>query len=282
MCLDLRGALILSALAMSTATALRVLITGTSRGIGLGLTKALLAHPSVASVVATCRNPEGSTALQDLKCDKLTLIQLDVTDAASQQQLSQQLSVLGMDSIDVLIANHGISNPAHPVEPILSASAADMLSCFNTNCVGTLMTLQQQTPRLAKSQAKLCVMLSSRLASIEQCNGLGGYTSYRASKAAVNMLAATYVNDPDVRGAGVKCLLLHPGWVQTDMGGSGGRTAPVSVDQSVAGLVVQIFRGCEVQRSASPASAYAEGSFERILAQDRLVFAGFDGELLPF
>ena len=60
---------------------------------------------------------------------------------------------------------------------------------------------------------------------------------YRASKAALNMLTATCVQDPQLRAAGCKAICMHPGWVQTDMGSSGGRTAPVTVDQSVAGML---------------------------------------------
>lgn len=260
---------------------LRILITGANRGIGLGLTKALLAHPHVGSCVATCRNLSSSPALRALSCDKLTLLELDVADESSQQRLSRDLDDLGFDAIDVCVCNHGVSNKNHPHDPFLTSKVADLLECFKVNAVGTMLTLQLHSPRLFSSRAKLAVILSSRLASIEQASG-GGYTSYRASKAAVNMLAATYVADGAVKAAGVRCLLVHPGWVQTDMGNAGGRSAPVTVEQSAAGILSQIMRGVSVQLRAPMEPAYDPGSFEQLLMSNHLVFTAFDGELLPY
>lgn len=262
---------------------MRVLITGTSKGIGLGLTRHLLAQPSITQVIATSRSE--SIELQNLKksseyAHKLVLLGLDVACSISQAQLSASLDSMGISSIDILINNHGISNPDHPNDSILTTTATDMANCFQTNCIGTLLTLQSQTPRLIASRAKLCVIVSSRLASIEQAFDLGGYTSYRCSKTAVNMLAAVYVKEPVVRDGGVRAMLVHPGWVQTDMGGAKGRKAPLSVDQSCTGLVERIFQGVEVQ--LNPQSHYSEGSLEAVLSNHRCVFVGYDGELLPF
>lgn len=97
------------------------------------------------------------------------------------------------------------------------------------------------------------------------------------------MLAATYVSDPVIKAAGVRALLLHPGWVQTSMGNAGGRSAPVTVEESVAGLITQIMRGVDVQLAPpSAAQGYAIGSFEQLLETSRLVFSSYDGEILPF
>jgi NAD(P)-dependent dehydrogenase (short-subunit alcohol dehydrogenase family) len=83
----------------------------------------------------------------------------------------QNLEKEGIVSIDVLIANAGISNPNHPDDPILTCSETTMMDVFKTNCIGTMLTLQTFTPFLEKSSTKLCVLLSSRLASITQTEG---------------------------------------------------------------------------------------------------------------
>jgi NAD(P)-dependent dehydrogenase (short-subunit alcohol dehydrogenase family) len=167
-----------------------------------------------------------------------------------------------------------------------------MVNVFRANCVGTLMTLQAFNDMLCNSKLRICVLLSSRLASIAQTEGLGGYTSYRASKAAVNMVAMTYAEDSAVKAAGVRTLCMHPGWVQTDMGGRGGRKAPVTVEDSTKGIVRMIGRAEAFQlgnlepanKGASDTAAESQSchEFEMALTNHRCVFTAFDGEMLPW
>lgn len=275
-------------LSLRPADLMRVLITGSSRGIGLGLCRHFLERSDVSEVIATARRPETSVELSLLagsSSGRLKVVPLDVCDESSQTALVSKLKEEGITSIDILICNHGISNPDHPDDPVLQTSEADMMSVFQTNVVGTLLTLQSLSQLLCSSRARLCVVMSSRLASIEECSRLGGYTSYRASKAALNMLVSTYIGDPAVKAAGVRALLLHPGWVQTDMGGAKGRKAHLTVDQSVDGLLSQVFRAVAVQLSpapSSPSEAGGVGSFESTLRKEGIAFVSYDGEMLPF
>jgi NAD(P)-dependent dehydrogenase (short-subunit alcohol dehydrogenase family) len=191
-----------------------VLITGASRGIGLGMVKQFLSDESYF-VIACARNP--SASLETLKenfAGRLAVEKLDVSCKSDFAQLADKY-----DSLDVVIANAGISNKNHPVDPLLTCSVEDMMATFETNCVGTLLTMQSFTNALIKSKSKVKVFtcISSRLASIGQ-NTFGGYTSYRASKAALNQLVKTYDNDKSVRANGIVSVCIHPGWVQTDMG----------------------------------------------------------------
>ena len=270
----------------------RFLVTGCSRGIGLGLCSELLSASPSNVVVATCRSPSTSDGLQSLVQrygpERLVVLPLDTTSLAGHREVVAALSARGMHDIDVFIANAGVSNPAHPVDPVLSCSEEDMMTVFRTNCVGTLFGLQTFTPLLLNKPAgaKVVVLLSSRLASIEQAAGLGGYTSYRASKAAMNMLAMTYSEDPAVRDAQVLTLCVHPGWVQTDMGGSGGRKAPVSVEASARGIAQQAARAIAYRRKlatgAPPAASVSDDPLEQAFAKNRCVFTAFDGEMLPW
>ena len=191
-----------------------VLITGASRGIGLGMVKQFLSDESYF-VIACARSP--SASLESLKenfAGRLAVEKLDVASKSDFAHIADKY-----DSLDVVIANAGISNKNHPVDPLLTCSVEDMMATFETNCVGTLLTMQSFTNALIKSKSKVKIFtcISSRLASIGQ-NTFGGYTSYRASKAALNQLVKTYDNDKSVRANGIVSVCIHPGWVQTDMG----------------------------------------------------------------
>jgi NAD(P)-dependent dehydrogenase (short-subunit alcohol dehydrogenase family) len=263
------------------------LITGTSKGIGFGLAEKLLTSSPDSYVVATCRVPDGSSELKALQNtygkDRLLVLQLDTTSLDQHKKVVTEMASNGINSIDVFIANAGISTPNHPVDPILSCPEEDMMAVFRTNCVGTMFGLQCFTPLLLAGKSKVVVLLSSRLASIEQTAGLGGYTSYRASKAALNMLAMTYSEDATIKESGVVTICMHPGWVQTSMGGSGGRKAPVSVADCVAGISDQISKSIAIRKKLSgPTSAATDDPLENALRKNRCVFTAYDGEMLPW
>ena len=158
--------------AAAAASKTRYLITGCSRGIGLGLVEHLLSA-SDNMVVATCRAPEESTGLRRLQQsyakDRLLVLPLDTTSLEGHQTLVQCLSAEhGIDSVDVFIANAGISSPNHPVDPVQTCPSEVMMNVFRTNCVGTMFGLQSFSPLLLRSNSRIVVLLSSRLASIEQ------------------------------------------------------------------------------------------------------------------
>lgn len=291
----LRLGKLLSLLSISSLPTVRmassrtILITGCSRGIGAGLVRSALAEPSTF-VIATCRSPTSAKELQEIakefKEDRLLILPLDTTSADSYKTTVDCLQEKGIASIDVLIANAGITNPEHPSNPILTCSEKTMMDVFRTNCVGTMLTLQNFTPHLQRGSTKLCVLLSSRLASIEQAEGVGGYSAYRASKAAMNMLAMTYSEDNTIKESNIRTLCMHPGWVQTDMGERGGRKASVTVVDCTNGIFSMINRATNVQldlqKGLSDLSGKDEGEFEKQLRRHRCVFTAYDGEMLPW
>ena len=280
-----------------TAMLRTVLITGASRGIGLGLVKQFLADDSYF-VVACARSPSASLdALKQTFSARLALEQLDVTSKTDFDDIAKKY-----ECIDIVIANAGISNKQHPVDLILNCSVEDMMATFETNCVGTLLTMQAFTTALINSKSKVKVFscISSRLASIEQ-NTYGGYTSYRASKAALNQLVKTYDSDASVRGNGIVSILVHPGWVQTDMGGgystysinclhthsficllvilgSNGRKADIEVDESVQGIYRVIHDVIEVKSGVNK-SELAQFQY---IKDSSCLFLGFNHERLPW
>ncbi|CAE8612785.1 unnamed protein product [Polarella glacialis] len=214
-----------------------VLVTGANRGLGLGLAKAFTALG--ARVVACCRAPAKAEELLGLS-PKPILIELDVASDTSVAALPEKLRDSGVCSLDYVINNAGIASPNHPYDPILQADPEVMKSVFNVNVIGTIMVTKACLPLLEMAESKCVVNLSSQLASIEHCYGglqghFGGICSYRISRAASNMAMRCFGGE--LREQGYVFIAMSPGHVDTDMGSSGGRKAPLTVEQSVAGML---------------------------------------------
>ena len=189
---------------------LNIAITGTNRGIGLGLVKKYLSEGS--NVIAFHRNPI-SKELLDLNNEynkKCILIELDVSSKSSHQNAMKLLLENNNNIIlDILICNAGIASKNHPIDPPSTCEEDDMINLYQTNVIGTMFSLQTFSPLLSNNG--LIMVMSSRLASIQQCVGLGGYLSYRCSKVGLNMLAQTFAEDSSIKEKGIKVLACHPG-----------------------------------------------------------------------
>lgn len=205
---------------------LHCLVTGANRGIGLAFVRHLLARGD--RVVATCRHPGKATALNTLAGEypgRLHVLPLDVADAKSRAELVRELPLV-CERIDLLINNAGV---LHSGERFGTLSAAHLEDSFRTNASGPLLLTEALTPTL--SDGGRVANVSSQLGSIANTTRFGT-PSYNISKAAQNM--ATMLLAHALRDRGIKVVALHPGWVQTDMGGDG---AQITVDESVAGLL---------------------------------------------
>ena len=205
-----------------------ILVTGANRGIGLEFTRQLLERGD--RVIAACRKPGQAHALDTLAGEhpgRLQLVPLDVADAASHKALIGELPLLlGEGRLDLAIQNAGV---LHSGERFGQVKEAVLLDSFRTNASGPLLLAQSLAPWLADG-AKLA-HLSSILGSIADTDAFST-PGYRISKAAQNMvtrlLAAAF------KDRGITVLALHPGWVQTDMGGDG---ASVPAAESARGLL---------------------------------------------
>ncbi|WP_157263407.1 SDR family oxidoreductase [Azohydromonas aeria] len=195
---------------------MKVLVIGASRGIGLEFVRQYRA--AGAQVWATARGE----ALQAVQALGATAFELDVADAASASSLSWRLDGLEMD---VAIYCPGLIGPASAgLEP---PSQADFDAVMHVNVLGAMRLLPVMAEVLAPG-ARLAV-LSSQMGSIGARNSSGRWL-YRASKAALNSV----LKDAALALQGrALCVALHPGWVQTDMGGPG---AALTVEDSVAAL----------------------------------------------
>jgi NAD(P)-dependent dehydrogenase (short-subunit alcohol dehydrogenase family) len=194
------------------------LIVGASRGIGLELARALAARGD--TVIATVRNP--SPALDALGVRVETL---DVTDDASVAAFARRLASA---PLDVAILNAGV----------LRGDTLDQLDFdairrqFEVNALGPLRVAAAIRPSL-RPGSKVAI-ITSRMGSIAD-NTSGGAYGYRMSKAAVNAAGRSLAHD--LGRAGAHVLLLHPGYVRTDMTGGRGNVDP---DQAAAMLIARI------------------------------------------
>ena len=102
--------------------------------------------------------------------------------------------------------------------------------CLEINSIAPIHLSELLTENLRRGSGKKQVFITSKMGSITDNSG-GGSLAYRASKAALN--AAVKSLAVDLAGDGITSLLLHPGWVQTDMGGS---SAPTTAEESVSGM----------------------------------------------
>lgn len=205
-----------------------VVVTGANRGIGLALARSFLERG--VEVVATARKVSEAKDLNALGSKgKLRVLQLDVSDDASVKAFAAEL---GDVSVDLLINNAGISGGWDKLDDL---SIDNVLSVFNTNAAGTLRVTKALLARVPKRTGKL-VHITSQMGSIDD-NSSGGSYAYRMSKAALNMASKSL--SVDLAGKGIISIVVHPGWVQTDMGGRG---APVTADESAANIVKLIDR----------------------------------------
>ncbi|MDQ3038203.1 MAG: SDR family oxidoreductase [Pseudomonadota bacterium] len=205
------------------------LVTGANRGIGIALVEHLLKRGD--HVIAACRQPGKATSLNTLAGEfpgRLHVIPLDVSDARARGALVQELPlVLGDDGrIDLLINNAGV---LHSGERFGHIDAAMLEDSFRINAIGPFMLTQALAPLLADGAR--VANLSSGMGSISQCSEFRS-PSYCASKAAQNMLTMELAHA--LRARDIVVLALHPGWVQTDMGGE---AATVAVGDSARGLL---------------------------------------------
>ena len=208
------------------------LITGANRGIGLEFVRQLTARGD--SVIGTARDPEALSA-EARAVPGVRWVALEVADPASIDSLPTRLAGLGagVGAIDVLINNAGVSSTA---KTLAELTAAELHRVFAVNTFAPLLVTKALMPLLTAGTRKLIVNITSQLGSIT--NNTGGSTyPYRASKTGLNQLNASLANE--LRPTGFTCLAMHPGWVQTDMGG---KQATLTPETSVRHLLSVIDR----------------------------------------
>ncbi len=226
-----------------------ILVTGASRGIGLGFVTHLARRG--ATVLATARDPKTPklAGAQTEAPERITTFALEVTSDTSVAELGRALAGR---PIDAIIQNAGVASGFRGLDEL---DAAACMSTFDVNALGPLRVTRALLPNLRAGQGKTVMHITSRMGSIDD-NTSGGSYAYRMSKAALNMASKSLA--VDLRGDRIASFVAHPGWVQTEMGGSG---ASITVDESVEGML-RLLDGDTLKRSGK--------------------FFGFRGEEIPW
>jgi NAD(P)-dependent dehydrogenase (short-subunit alcohol dehydrogenase family) len=197
----------------------KVIVTGGNRGIGLQLCIQL--HARGDEVIAVCRSSS-----QELSQLGVRVIEgIDVSDGDNVTALANELDG---ESIDILINNAGILRS----DTLESIDYDSMLEQYRVNTLGPLRVTQALLPNL--HDGSKVAIVTSRVGSIED-NSSGNNYGYRVSKTAVNMVGMNLSHD--LKAKGIAVILLHPGYVRTDMTGGGGGTSP---EDSAKGLIERI------------------------------------------
>lgn len=210
----------------------KIFITGANRGLGLALAQRFIENGD--HVYATARQPENATDLQALAGDNLTVLQLDVGDEASITACAETLKS-HTDSLDVLINNAGI-NPRGS-QSFDNIAPQTMMDVFYINAVAPLMVVRALVDFLKNGENPRIVNVSSQMGSMDWMTRGGAY-AYSPSKAGLNMVTRSMA--ADLQSFGITTITLHPGWVQTDMGGPNASITPKESSSGIFALTQRL------------------------------------------
>ncbi|MCY0096068.1 SDR family oxidoreductase [Hoeflea ulvae] len=199
-----------------------ILITGTNRGIGLEMAKQALAKGW--TVYGSARDVVNDPDAHICSHPKFHDLVFDVTDHAAVRAAAKSVS----EPIDILINNAGIIGPER--QSVLDMDFDGFARTLAVNTLAPLAVSQAFLPHLERSSSPRILTVSSWMGSLSHAKS--DRIAYRASKAAVNKVMQGLATDLQPRGIAV--VMLHPGWVRTDMGGAGADIAP---EQSAAGIL---------------------------------------------
>jgi len=215
-----------------------ILVTGANRGIGLEISKQCLTHHW--TVHACCRDPENASELTSLikrNEDSLFIHALDVRQTEQLEDLQKNLK---NTPIDVLFNNAGIH--AKGASDFGDCDDNEWQEAVQVNLLAPMKMMEHFVNNVATSKMKVIANISSKMGSIAD-NTSGGSYAYRATKAALN--AVTVSAAQDLKHRDIIVMILHPGWVRTDMGGPNGE---LNVKESVT-LLLKLITNADMSHS---------------------------------
>lgn len=224
----------------------RALVLGASGALGSALAAQLRDDPRCATVLALGRSSTPA---------------VDFNAPATLDEAAHSLATHGPWNL-VLVATGMLHGPTGMPEKRLAGLRAEhMAASFAVNTIGPALALAHFAPQLAQGERSVVAVLSAKVGSIGD-NRLGGWYSYRASKAALNMLLATAAIELRRSQPHTVVVALHPGTVST------GLSAP--------------FRGGEIGRPADLATAQMLATLDGLTPADSGAFVAYDGQRLPW
>jgi len=202
------------------------MIVGATRGIGLELTKQYANEGN--QVIACARDTANASLLNEVASgsENIKIEQLDIADAGSIESASSRI---GEEAIDSVIIVAGWVGGMPDNQTIDNIDIDEWHNTLNINTIGPLLVAKAFKSNLAASGNGNLMILSSQLAASTW--PMGGMYIYSTTKAAVSkvgqILALDWAEDPII------VSIMHPGWVQTDMGGP---TAEITAEESASGI----------------------------------------------
>jgi NAD(P)-dependent dehydrogenase (short-subunit alcohol dehydrogenase family) len=185
-------------------------VVGANGGLGRAFAQSLIRTETVARVIALSRSDPG------LESPKLAWQPIDIADENSIQSAARNVRAL-VDKLHLVVVASGILHDTDILQPEKTWRAlngASLEQAFRINAIGPALVGKHFLPLLARHPKSAFAVLSARVGSIAD-NRLGGWHSYRASKAALNMLVRTLSIELKRSNPLALCIALHPGTVDS-------------------------------------------------------------------
>lgn len=203
-----------------------LLITGANRGIGLELCRQYFAEGW--EVHATCRDPNNAIKLNELaqqsSQEDQGSLYIHALDVREEHQIEALKQTLKDKPIDILLNNAGIH--AKEASQFGQGDNKTWQQAVQVNLLAPMKIMEYFVDNVAASDQRLIANMSSKMGSMAD-NCSGGAYAYRATKAALNAVTVSAAHD--LKHRNICVIILHPGWVKTDMGGE---NAELSVTQA--------------------------------------------------
>lgn len=189
-----------------------IIIIGANQGIGKGLAQ-VLSKQTNTNLIVTSRNYSNKLT----RSDSLWKIQCDISSEESMQNFVTQVSAQ-FKNIDGIINCAGLLHTKHyfPEKTLSKINPMQMFENYQINAIGHLILLQKMERLIAASKKPIVTSISARIGSIKD-NQLGGWYSYRMSKAALNMGYKTLEIEWRRKYPHIRLLLIHPGTTNTKL-----------------------------------------------------------------
>ncbi|WP_294036548.1 SDR family NAD(P)-dependent oxidoreductase [Sphingopyxis sp.] len=237
----------------------RALVIGSGGGIGAALVDQLVVSGRFDRIYAGSRRPEASN---DPSVKRLTT---DILDDNTLAEAGRQIANEG--ALDLLIVATGLLHRGTDIRPEKSLRQLDasvMAEVFAINSVGPALVAKHFLPLLARRQRAVAIFLSARVGSIAD-NRLGGWHSYRASKAALNALVRCFAIELGRSNPEAIVAALHPGTVDTPL------SEPFQARVAESSLF-----------SADKSAMHIMAVFDQLSSRDSGGFYGWDGRPIPY
>ena len=237
----------------------RALVIGSGGGIGAALVDQLAASGQFDRIYAGNRRPHAACH------SNVTMLTIDILDDDTLAEAGRQIAQEG--ALDLLIVATGILHRGTDIRPEKSLRQLDvsaMAEIFAVNSIGPALVAKHFLPMLARKQRAVAIFLSARVGSIAD-NRLGGWHSYRASKAALNALVRCFAIEVGRSSPDAIVAALHPGTVDTPL------SEPFQARIAGSSLF-----------SADHSAARILTVIDRLSPTDSGGFFGWDGRPIPY